>query len=80
LGRRSSHDSAGFADRPNRIGITICKLLIVKGLEIRGSELDAVDDTPVLDVKPYLNGFAPRGEARDPAWANELVAGYSWES
>ena len=67
-------------DRPSRIGITICKLLFVKGLRIRVSELDAVDDTPVLDVKPYLKGFAPRGEVREPAWANELMAGYFCES
>jgi tRNA (Thr-GGU) A37 N-methylase len=44
--------------------------------EIRVSELDAVDETPVLDVKPYRKGFAPRGEIREPAWANELMAGY----
>jgi tRNA (Thr-GGU) A37 N-methylase len=62
-------------DRPKRIGITICKLLFVKELEIRVSELDAVDDTPVLDVKPYLKGFAPRGEVSGPAWPKELTAG-----
>jgi tRNA (Thr-GGU) A37 N-methylase len=48
----------------------------VDGLEIRISGLDAVDETPVLDVKPYLKGFAPRGEIREPAWANGLMAGY----
>ena len=53
-----------------------CDLLFVQGLEIRVSELDAVDDTPVLDVKPYLKGFAPPGEVREPAWAKELMAGY----
>ena len=42
----------------------------------RVSELDAVDETPVLDVKPYRKGFAPRGGVREPAWANELMAGY----
>jgi tRNA (adenine37-N6)-methyltransferase len=63
-------------DRPNRSGITICTLLFVQGLEIRLSEPDAVDDTPLLDVKPYLKGFAPRGEVREPAWAKELMAGY----
>jgi tRNA (Thr-GGU) A37 N-methylase len=52
------------------------KLLFVKGLEIRVSEPDAVDDTPVLDVKPYLKGFAPRGEVREPAWAKEWMAGH----
>jgi tRNA (Thr-GGU) A37 N-methylase len=48
----------------------------VHGLEIRISELDAVDEAPVPDVKPYLKGLAPGGEIREPAWANELMAGY----
>jgi hypothetical protein len=30
----------------------------------------------VLDVKPYLQGFALRGTVREPAWATELMAGY----
>ncbi len=63
-------------DRPNRIGVTICKIESVHGLKIRVRELDAVDGTPVLDVKPYFKGFAPRGEVREPAWAGELMAGY----
>ena len=63
-------------DRPNRIGITVCKIESVAGLQIRVHELDAVDGTPVLDVKPYLKGFAPRGEVREPPWAAELMAGY----
>jgi len=63
-------------DRPNRIGVTVCKLESVAGLHILVRELDAVDGTPVLDVKPYLKGFAPRGEVLEPAWAAELMAGY----
>jgi tRNA-Thr(GGU) m(6)t(6)A37 methyltransferase TsaA len=63
-------------DRPNRIGVTTCRLEGVDGLKIRVRELDAVDGTPVLDVKPYYKGFAPRGEVREPAWATELMAGY----
>ena len=62
--------------RPNRIGVTVCKLESVAGLHILVRELDAVDGTPVLDVKPYLKGFAPRGEVLEPAWAAELMAGY----
>jgi len=53
-----------------------CKLLVVQGLEIRVSQLDALDDTPVLDVKPYLKDFAPRGVVCEPVGANELLAGY----
>jgi len=63
-------------NRPNRIAITVCKLESVRGLSIAVRELDAIDGTPVLDVKPYLSGFAPRGEVREPEWAKELMAGY----
>jgi tRNA-Thr(GGU) m(6)t(6)A37 methyltransferase TsaA len=63
-------------NRPNRIGVTICKIESVNGLKVQVYELDAVDGTPVLDVKPYLKGFAPRGEVREPPWAAELMAGY----
>jgi hypothetical protein len=30
----------------------------------------------VLDVKPFLVEFAPRGEIRQPTWSTELMAGY----
>jgi tRNA (Thr-GGU) A37 N-methylase len=41
---------------------------------VRG--LDAIDGTPVLDVKPYMTEFAPRGPVRQPTWSHELMAGY----
>jgi len=63
-------------DRPNRIGVTICKIENVAGLQIQVRELDAIDGTPILDVKPYIKGFAPREEVREPAWAAELMLGY----
>ena len=63
-------------DRPNRIGVTVCQLRSVGGTAVEVAGLDAVDGTPVLDVKPYLTGFAPRGAVRQPLWAEELMAGY----
>jgi tRNA-Thr(GGU) m(6)t(6)A37 methyltransferase TsaA len=63
-------------NRPNRLGLTICKILEVKGLIARVSGLDAIDGTPVLDLKPWMAGFAPRGEVREPQWAKELMSGY----
>jgi tRNA (adenine37-N6)-methyltransferase len=65
-------------DRPNRLGVTACRLLKVEKniLHVRG--LDAIDGTPVLDIKPVMRGFLPRGEIREPKWAGELMAGY-WE-
>ena len=62
--------------RPNRIGVTTCPLLGVDGLTLRVRGLDAIDGTPVLDIKPYLREFAPRGATTQPAWATELMAGY----
>jgi tRNA (adenine37-N6)-methyltransferase len=63
-------------DRPNRIGITLCKIEKVEGLCISVRELDAIDGTPVLDVKPYMKEFGPREKVRQPAWSKELMASY----
>ncbi len=65
--------------RPNRIGVSVCRLLGVDGLTLTVHALDAIDGTPVLDVKPYLAEFAPRGEVRQPGWSRELMSGY-WVS
>lgn len=62
--------------RPNRIGVTTCKLLRADGLTLHVRGLDAIDGTPVLDVKPNMAEFWPRGEHRQPAWATELMVGY----
>ncbi len=63
-------------DRPNRLGVSRCELLGVEGRVLRVRGLDAVDGTPVLDLKPWMAEFAPRGETRQPAWASELMRGY----
>ncbi len=63
-------------DRPNRIGITTCRIKSVSGLRIEVLGLDAIDGTPVLDIKPYLREFAPRGEIHQPAWVSELMKDY----
>ena len=63
-------------DRPNRIGSTVCRLVSVDRLTVEVEGLDAMDGTPVLDVKPYMLGFAARGEVYEPAWATELMSAY----
>ena len=63
-------------DRPNRIGATVCELVAVDGAAIEVRGLDAVAGTPVLDLKPFMPGFAPRRAVRQPAWAEELMDGY----
>jgi len=62
--------------RPNRIGVTVCRLLAVDGLTLKVAGLDAIDGTPVLDIKPVMTGFLPRGEIREPDWARELMQDY----
>ncbi|HTX13254.1 MAG TPA: SAM-dependent methyltransferase [Solirubrobacteraceae bacterium] len=62
--------------RPNRIGIGTCELLGVSGLELTVRGLDAIEGTPVLDIKPYMAEFAPRGPVRQPRWSTELMRGY----
>jgi tRNA-Thr(GGU) m(6)t(6)A37 methyltransferase TsaA len=62
--------------RPNRIGVTTCRLLAVEELTLRVEALDAIDGTPVLDIKPVMTEFLPRGEIRQPAWSHELMATY----
>jgi tRNA-Thr(GGU) m(6)t(6)A37 methyltransferase TsaA len=62
--------------RPNRIGVTRCELLGVDGRNVRVRGLDAMDGTPVLDVKPHMRGFDARGEVHEPEWAVELMRDY----
>jgi len=63
-------------DRPNRLGVTECRILGVDGTRLRVEGLDAIDGTPVVDIKPHMREFGPRGEERQPAWADALMRGY----
>ncbi|MGA7324623.1 MAG: SAM-dependent methyltransferase [Rhodomicrobium sp.] len=63
-------------NRPNRIGTTVCRIVSVSGLRLEVEGLDAIDGTPVLDIKPFMSGFKPRGEVREPLWAREIMASY----
>ncbi len=66
-------------NRPNRLGTTIARLLRVDGTTLHLVGLDAVDGTPVVDVKPHMVEFGPRGAVTQPAWATELMRDY-WGS
>jgi tRNA-Thr(GGU) m(6)t(6)A37 methyltransferase TsaA len=62
--------------RPNRLGVTMCKILRVEGRKLYLKGLDAIDGTPVLDIKPVMQGFLPRGTVSEPDWAGEIMAEY----
>ena len=63
-------------NRPNRIGSTICRVVRVEGTKLVVAELDAINGTPVLDIKPVMAEFLPRQEVRQPAWSHELMNEY----
>jgi tRNA-Thr(GGU) m(6)t(6)A37 methyltransferase TsaA len=48
--------STRSADRPNPIGLHRVEILAIDGLRVQVRHLEAVDGTPVLDVKPVLGG------------------------
>jgi tRNA-Thr(GGU) m(6)t(6)A37 methyltransferase TsaA len=61
--------------RPNSIGVTAVELVTVEGNVVIVRGLDAIDGTPVLDVKPYIPVF-DRREAETPGWVDELMKDY----
>lgn len=63
-------------NRPNRLGTTICRVLRRDGPRLHVTELDAIDGTPVLDIKPVLSEFLPRSEVRQPRWSSEIMENY----
>jgi tRNA-Thr(GGU) m(6)t(6)A37 methyltransferase TsaA len=62
--------------RPNLLGLTVVRLLERRGplLEVRG--LDALDGSPVLDLKPHVRAFDSPGRPQEPEWVARLMAGY----
>lgn len=63
-------------NRPNRIGSTICRILRCDGNKLFLAELDAINGTPVIDIKPVMTEFLPREEVRQPPWSRELMRQY----
>lgn len=63
-------------DRPNRLGVTSCRVVGTAGKVLTVAGLDAIDGTPVLDIKPHMIEFAPRGPVSQPKWATELMENY----
>ncbi len=66
-------------DRPNPIGVTAVEIVKVVEdcLEVKG--LDAIDGTPVLDIKPYFPQYDRVASPAVPAWVDELMKDYFWE-
>ncbi len=62
--------------RPNPLGITAAALVKIEEniLTVRG--LDAIDGSPVLDIKPYVSAFDRVEKPVIPEWMGILMKGY----
>jgi len=58
--------------RPNSVGKSTVKLLERQGNILRVEGLDAIDGTPVIDIKPYIPGYDSTTDAEVPQWVTNL--------
>ena len=65
-------------NRPNHIGTTIVKLLTRVKNKIYVQNLDAMNGTPIIDIKPIYREFMPDDEIEQPKWVSQLMRDY-WE-
>jgi tRNA (Thr-GGU) A37 N-methylase len=69
-------DAFSHAEVINRLGVTVCKVLAIEGTWLNVEGLDAIDGTQVIDIKPVMREFLPRGDVRQPEWVSELMMEY----
>ncbi len=63
-------------NRPNKLGSTTVALLEVKPRALIVQGLDAIDGTPILDIKPVMKEFLPKKDVKQPAWSVDLMKAY----
>ena len=63
-------------DRPNHIGLTTVNLIKKEGRKLTVTHLDAIDGTPVLDIKPVYQEYLPKGKIKQPDWTTEMMKNY----
>lgn len=63
-------------DRPNHLGATFVSLIKKEGKRLYVKNLDAINGTPVIDIKPVFNEYLPKGEIVQPQWTQELMKEY----
>ena len=54
--------------RPNLIGLTVCKIISIHGDVIEIEDIDALDGSPVIDIKCYIPGSDRENDVRLPDW------------
>ena len=62
-------------DRPNQIGMTSVEIISVTDSTLTVKGLDAIDGTPILDIKPYYPVYDKK-DAKVPEWVDRLMEHY----
>jgi len=60
-------------NRPNPIGISVVQLIKIEGNILQVEDLDIIDGTPLLDIKPYVPEFDIR-DAKKKGWLEKNVS------
>jgi tRNA (adenine37-N6)-methyltransferase len=60
--------------RPNPIGLSTVRLVAIEGSTLEVEDVDMVDGTPLLDIKPYVPAFDERDDVR-VGWFTERLSG-----
>ncbi|MCP3872439.1 MAG: tRNA (N6-threonylcarbamoyladenosine(37)-N6)-methyltransferase TrmO [Desulfobacteraceae bacterium] len=57
--------------RPNSIGLSIVELISIQGNKIRINGIDVLNNTPLVDIKPYVPGFDTK-EVTSVGWLKKM--------
>lgn len=63
-------------NRPNKLGLTTVELIKREGRKITVRKLDAINGTPILDIKPVMKDFQAQGEIKQADWVQEVMKNY----
>ncbi|KKW29693.1 MAG: hypothetical protein UY74_C0066G0002 [Candidatus Kaiserbacteria bacterium GW2011_GWC2_52_8b] len=58
--------------RPNPIGVSTVEIIGIENAVVRVAGLDVIDNTPILDIKPYTPQYDATTDAKVPDWVNKL--------
>ena len=63
-------------NRPNKLGLTTVELIERNGRRLKVKKLDAINGTPILDIKPVMKEYQAKGEIVQPDWTKEIMKNY----
>jgi tRNA (Thr-GGU) A37 N-methylase len=76
MGRKDTPLSGIFSTcspaRPNPVLTCVVQFCARKENVLQVKGLDAIDGSPVIDIKPYVNDFYPKNDVTVPSWMHKL--------